>query len=213
MIAKRLNPWVARTCCTLLLLIGGWGSAVATADDDVPELSIAPADHVTYPDDRPEWLDDAPELAGDPHRWPVVTLPVATEEEADTLLEIMLPGAVASYMEEHFDRSQAVDQVDVSADWIQEALVAQRYAGTVTQGDGEQRFEAGVLLVLDASDRQNLRHRLDEVVVRKRLVGIGSVTAGLMVPLVAGTMFFGMLSRVQSGVSRSRQKRQTADAE
>lgn len=176
-------------------------------EPETPQLSVPLlADRkVVYPDDRPDWLEQASSSPifdseeSDNHyrieHRTVMTGRCPSAEAAEEVLSVECRAQVQMYANETFPEFSLVDGWKVQDDWIENRLITKRYSGTMEMEDGETFYESAAVLTFDASARAALRDQLTSPVVAHRLVGLGAVAGGVLISMVAGTIFFGALSR------------------
>src|SRR6056297_2890900 len=132
-------------------------------DETTVELSVPPAEHVTYPPDRPRWIDEtrnleASDQEGETIRLVGVSGPSPSPEIAAEMMQVMARGAIENHIQRLADRSGRsipVDAISVDADWVSGELIARRYDGVVQTGD-LQSFESACLIELDADAQDKL---------------------------------------------------------
>ena len=110
----------------------------STSSDQPAQLSVAPLDHVDYPDDRPAWLQNSEmDLATEPHKLVLVTQPCDTIEECEEELKLSQRAMVATYIK-MLAKADNYDFFEVNDEWIDEKLVSRDYTGTLQQGDTQK---------------------------------------------------------------------------
>jgi hypothetical protein len=165
---------------------------VASAVDDksgaTTALSVAPLDQPTYPEDRPAWIDQVPDLDDDPIIWPVKSLLRSSAEEAVESLQVQVNGAMAAYAEQLLG-PEAADAMGnhplVSVD-IDSFDGIDRYSGTATLGESTM-YEEAARLRLDKRYEKELKRASQERVVGNRLAAIGFIGGGSLCLLLTGT--------------------------
>ena len=169
--------------------------AAASTDSTAPaELSVAPLDHIEYPDDRPGWLENPPQLTEPTHTWVVVTPPSESPEQSEELLQVMQRAAVTSYVHRRVDPGCRADFVRVDNRWIDEQLVTQTYRGTLEQGD-QTLHEAAVQLSFSPAVQQQIQQQWHDARVQNRLRTTGFAFGGGLLLLITGACATGCLSR------------------
>ncbi|WP_182867757.1 hypothetical protein [Stieleria mannarensis] len=171
----------AASACFVVAFVASIGLAESSIESapergDEPkraELSVAPMDHVTYPDDRPAWIETEPDLQSPVHRWVVTTSGSETMELCEAELEVLKPAAVALYIKE--TTGWVCDDAMLDPQWIEDELVERRYVGTLQMGD-RTLHEIAVELTFDAEDRKRIRRAMNNSVVGERM----RATAGLL---------------------------------
>ncbi|WP_164101517.1 hypothetical protein [Candidatus Laterigemmans baculatus] len=179
-------------------------SAAKTAEPKATEprpLSVAPLNQVTYPEDRPEWVDAPPSLgsfragdlgegseAGAVDVWPVKSLLRPTAEEARESLEVQIQGAAAAYAERFLgtDRAQQLPPSVPLVPELETLPAADRYAGTATLGD-QTVYEEAARLRFDEAYRQRLAKQWQQAEVGSRLKWLGVAGGGGLVVLLSAT--------------------------
>lgn len=189
------GDWVVFAGWCLIVLVG-----TCRADDSVTsadqgngkqaptELSVAPLAFPSYPADRPHWIDQAPELGGAVHRWPVVSVPSLSPERCRENLREQTEIAIAAYASHLCDqdpRGDVVTRFHIRNAWVQAVLenAERRYLGTVETSDGEMHEEAA-LLRFDEAFQEVLHNEWRNQQVRRRLTGLGLLGGGSMALLV-----------------------------
>ncbi len=156
------------------------------------ELSVAPMHHVTYPDDRPAWIETEPDLESPIHRWVVTTSGAETMEQCEAELEVLKPAAVALYIKE--TTGWVCDDAILDEQWIEDELVDRRYVGTLKMGDRELH-EIAVELTFDADSRKRIRTAMNNSVVGERLRATAGLFALALVGLCCTGGVLGVFSR------------------
>lgn len=199
-----MNTWIRMTMA-MLATTGSVAAAdpeatAVSADETVEsqELSIAPLDHVTYPDDRPSWLEQAADLDGATgdketrHRLIVVSAPNDSPEQARDERELLARAAVITYASGLL--GLRIDDFDPMQDGQWDELVTQSYTGPVSQGD-TPRYEAAWELTFDAEDRAQLIQAGHKIEVRNRLAISAAAVAGGFVLLLGSGGVLNVLGR------------------
>lgn len=191
-----------------LVLLGLWhggASAEETASKDQPAhaLSVAPLDQPVYPEDRPQWIDDPPQLGGEGDEvWPVQSLLRATPEEARESLRVQMQGAAAAYAEQFLGDERAHLLGD-SALWhweLDEIPAHDRYSGTVKVGE-QTIYEEAVRLRFDEPYRQHMAAAWQEREVGRRLSFMGMAGGAGLCVLLAGTGLIRRMSQPGRGAA------------
>ncbi|QDV44860.1 hypothetical protein Enr13x_47310 [Stieleria neptunia] len=156
------------------------------------ELSVAPMDHVTYPDDRPGWIETEPDLQSPVHSWVVTTSGAETMEQCEAELEVLKPAAVALYIKE--TTGWLCDDAFLDQQWIEDELIDRRYLGTLKMGDREL-YEIAVELKFDADSRKRIRRAMNNSVVGERLRATAGLFALALVGLCCTGGVLGVFSR------------------
>jgi hypothetical protein len=161
------------------------------------ELRVAPMDQIRYPDDRPEWLDDQPDLEGKTHRWVALATPCDTPEASEESLELMKAIAIELYA--HALLGPLLEETGFRVDdqWIdrhREDLVAKRYSGELLQGDMTQ-YESAALLEFTPEIQGELRQQWKNQELTRRLGVLGFLGFVSTVLLGGTTAALGVISR------------------
>ncbi len=164
-----------------------------SATETTTELSVPPLDHVEYPDDRPSWLDQAPDLESRIHTWVVVTSPCDTYDECSDQLAILKRAAVSSYIRE-LTKSDQVDFYPVNDKWIESQLIVKNYQGSVTQGDLPM-VEQAVMLEFTPRNQQEIQAAWKNIQVRERLGSLGVLVFFGLVVLIGSSSLLGLIGR------------------
>ena len=176
--------------------------STAAADNDVPdvpvgeiakELSVPPLDHVEYPDDRPAWLEEAPDFDSDIHTWVVVTQPCDTDDECAEELAVLQRAAVSAYIRQ-LTGSADVDFYPVNDQWIESQLIVDSYTGTLTQSNTPM-VEHAVKLEFSRSNQQKILAAWKNIEVRQRLGGLGVLVFLGLALLIGSSSVLGIISR------------------
>ncbi|WP_168564782.1 hypothetical protein [Crateriforma spongiae] len=162
---------------------------------EVSELSVPPSEFISYPDDRPEWLADAPTHMNGVDIWPVVSVPAESAEIARQSLDVMIQTTIQMYAEQTFADMPGSESIRLQPSQVEDLLIHKRYEGVVQRGDGDERFEAAVLLTFGNEARDLMRGQLESRLVGRRLVRMGGATTAGLLALAVGTGVFGLLSR------------------
>ena len=180
----------------LLVASTAWAdqSAETPADNQLKELSVAPLDHIEYPESRPEWLADPPVTEADVFRVVVVSGPCETVEESEDELRVMQRAAVSTLVTEIANSDGRFDFYSPSDEQIERDLVKRRYAGEVMQGD-QTRYEHAVEIEFSEANQQQVHQAWRAVEVRDRLGEVGVLTLSGLTLLVCGSAVTGWVSR------------------
>ena len=177
------SPWRLGLMALLVVGVAGRGLADAPKVDApevdspaVKELSVAPLDHVVYPDSRPDWID-APDSDT---RIVVQSGPHESPEAARRHLKILVPVSIELLVERNLSSEVAGELRKLYRDDIN--FDSLRYDGTLSVG-GETRHESAVELRLkpEAMDQLMRRHRSLVVGGRTaKLVGLSLGTIAMV---------------------------------
>jgi hypothetical protein len=166
--------------------------AAPIADSSRPELSVAPLQYVTYPDDRPSWIQREPDLDSAVHTWVVTTSGCESIEQCEAELVVFKRAAVALYIKE--TTGWVCDDDFLDDRWIEDQLVARRYVGTLVKGD-DRLNEIAVELEFDAESRQRIQRAQKDCIVNDRLRATGGLFALALIGLCCTGGLLGALSR------------------
>jgi hypothetical protein len=180
----------------LLAVSTAWAeqSTETPADSRVKELSVAPLDHIEYPESRPEWLSDPPVSQSDIYRMVVVSGPCDTVEESEEELRVLQRAAVSTLVIQIARSDGRFDFYSPSDEQIERDLVKRRYSGEITQGD-QTRYEHAVEIEFSEVDQRQVREAWHAVEVRDRLGAVGLLTFSGLTLLVCGSAATGLISR------------------
>lgn len=190
-----------------LVMTTGIGFADTEMDDDTSgsdatELSIAPLDHLDFPDDRPKWIESSLEINKDEDGMisiPVVSPPQPTPEAAAEMMEVMARGAVENYIDQKANLvSEPIDskKIEVEMDWIRDELITRRYDGEVQLGEQTQ-YESACLLSLTATHQATLNRLIQNHQLMHRMGVVALFGVGGFLSLVVGSIVFGGLATRQ----------------
>jgi hypothetical protein len=183
-------------------------AVAATSERPSKPLSVAPGDSAqfTFPENRPEWLLQSPELSGQVHRWPVVTTPASRPELAREALAAQLRAAAETYIETILDDPGAASAITIDDAWIESHLsVDHQYDGQVFRGD-EVMYESAAMLLFESADRQWIEQQWQASQVGQRLVNV------IVLTILAGTLLF-FTTAGMSLVARRAERRVTETLE
>jgi hypothetical protein len=167
----------------------------ATKPTAATELSVAPSSHQEFPEERPAWVDEAPSLDGDVHRWAVTSSPCSTESLCHEGLKVSMRAAVETYIESITGDASGSEVVKVSDDWIEDRRdPSKRYLGTVKSGD-EVMYEAATVLVFDAHDQKMIMKMWRQNQVGQRLAVLGLLSGGVVSVFVGIAATLSMVTR------------------
>ena len=170
-----------------------------TPPAEPPTLSVAPIDHLTYPPERPAWVDVENDLEGKTHRWIVRTPPCDSREECDDRLAIALWAEMENYTAQLVGTTDVDGLLSIEDEEVLKQLVARRYDGTLSQGN-LPAFESVLELQIGPEFQAGLQRAWQNREVRQRLGAVGVLVTGgwLALMTVAG---------ITAGVSRHRATR------
>ncbi|MGI9470900.1 MAG: hypothetical protein ACR2NZ_05185 [Rubripirellula sp.] len=182
------------TCVMLLFLAPAAYSETESPDEDSPQqLSVAPLDHVVYPDSRPEWINQAADVSNDEARFVVVSGPCDSPEESLEELNIMQRAALATFISSVTGSGGSYDFYPLSEERMQK-FIEQSYEGQVTAGDAT-RYEHAVEMVVSAADRKQIEQAWKSLEVRDRLGALGVMVFGGLIVLMGSSAVLGMTTR------------------
>jgi hypothetical protein len=184
------------TCLLVLLL-----APVILADDSAKpvtaeksaELSIAPLDHVVYPDSRPGWVGRSVDLEGVADTIVVVSGPCESPEQSLEELQLMQRAAISTYIA-RLTETGTFEFYPITNEEIERDLVVRSYSGEVLQGD-ETHYEHAVELMFTPEKRQQILTAWKQVEVRDRLAALGVVSGLGTVLLICSSVLVGVFSR------------------
>lgn len=185
------------------LVVPATATVPAMGQDKEPAtLSVPPMDETIYPETRPSWLEDLPELEGEIAVWPVKSRLFLSQREARENLEAQVHGAVLAYAEHVLGESLAAPLAleKIGKVWqveLDEIPAKDRYQGTAQVG-GEVRHEEAVMLRFDSLYRDQLQKAWRENVLRDRMISLGIVVGGGLSTLLAATGLVQRRNRQQS---------------
>ncbi len=164
-----------------------------TSAEAVTELSVPPLDIVEYPDDRPGWLEEAPDLESNTHTWVVVTNPCESYEQSAEQLAILRRAAVSSYVQGLTQTADA-DFYPVNDKWIESQLIVKDYQGSLVQGDVPM-FEQAVMLEFTPRTQEEILAAANNLQVRQRLGKLAALVSLGLVLLIGSSSLLGIVSR------------------
>ncbi|WP_372724458.1 hypothetical protein [Novipirellula sp.] len=166
----------------------------ALATDTAAELSVAPLDQFSYPEDRPAWLNELPKLDGDLQSWVVVSSPAESREESEEERKRLQRAALIHYVQGQTDGDTSNEYLSVTDEWIENNLITDRYAGEVKQGD-TVLYENAAKLSFDKAIQREIAVAWKRVQVRDRLAATGVLVAGGLCCLVFSSFLTGLIGR------------------
>ncbi|KAA5543801.1 hypothetical protein FYK55_11545 [Roseiconus nitratireducens] len=167
-------------------------AAASESKSSRSELSVAPLDHVVYPDDRPAWVDQEPDLKSPVHTWVVVTSGCETMQQCEAELDVLQRAAVALYVKER--TGWVCDDAMLDGQWIDDELVGRRYVGDLVRGDQALK-EIAVELQFGPEQQQKILRAWKNAEVGDRLRATGAVFAMALVGLCCTGGLLGVFSR------------------
>lgn len=198
------------TCLLMLLLVPPViASDSVTEQDEVKvekdqvsdsvELSVPPLDHVTYPDDRPEWVNQAdngkPYTVIDGNKIVVVSPLCDTSNQCDELLMISARVAADQYVIDLVDFIADSSFYEFSDDEIAD-LITRQYEGMAKQGDMEM-YERAIELTFTPEKQREIRSASKNIEVDRRLHRMGGFFLGGLVMLFGGSAAIGAIGRLR----------------
>ena len=196
-------------CLLMLSLVPACYAAAATlnsSDESPKELSVAPLDHVVYPETRPSWVSDPSQSDEESLRIVVVTGPCETDDESQEELRLLRRAAVSTLVTRIAASDGRFDFFTPSDEEIASEFVTREYNGEVTQGD-QVRYEQAAQVEFSEEQQRQVREAWRNVEVRHRLGATGVVTFSSLVLLICGSAVTGMFSR------RTQQREQTSQGQ
>jgi len=195
-----MTNWLAGLLVLVLAVPAVGDSASAGQDKEMQsstELSVAPLDHVTYPQSRPDWVAEAdsaaPFTALDDSRVVVLSGLCDTRRQAEDRLNVAARVAVDQYVIERGDFFRKDDLLKFSDQEI-EQLITRRYLGTAEQGEMTMHEGAAELTFNPAVQRRIVETACNAEVGR-RLGHIGGLLSGAIVALLGSTVVVSALSK------------------
>ena len=165
----------------------------AGKDESPQQLSVAPLDHVEYPEARPDWINQETDVSEEEARFVVLSGPCDTPEESLEELAIMQRAALATFIVGVTDSGGVSDFYPLSDGRI-EGYVHRSYEGEVTSGD-VIRYEHAVEMVIDDKERKRMEQAWQNVEVRDRLGALGVMIVGGLAVLMSSSAVLGMTTR------------------
>jgi hypothetical protein len=172
---------------------------IVETDSTVP-LSVPPLDHVDYPPDRPNWIEEHQQptggVDGSDLLISVSSGPAATPEIATEMMEVMARGAVENFLHQQAEtlpEAIPVEQIEVDMDWVRRELISRRYDGALS-GSESTRYESACLLRIDSVDQQTLHQMIQNLRLQHRLGLVGVVAIICLLGLLSGSIMFGWLA-------------------
>ena len=191
-------PMKTSSAYLLLLTLVPAGYVVAAGIDSTAvspkELSVAPLDHVEYPESRPQWVTDRPVSDGELFRAVIVSGPCESVEESLEELKLMQRAAISSMVIQIAQSDGRFDFFSPSDEVIAQDFVTRSYQGEVTQG-AQTRYEHAVEVAFTESQQQQVKQAWKDLEVRDRLGALGVVTFSGLVLLICGSAMTGLVSR------------------
>ncbi len=188
--------------CFLILLLTPSALADTTVDADsadrAAELSVAPLDHVTYPEDRPEWVSNAdngnPFTVVDGNKVIVVSRLCETPTQCEELLMISAKVAADSFVINLVDFAVASDFYEFSDEEIKD-LITNDYKGTALQGDVTM-YQQSLELTFTPEKQREIKQAFGNIEVDRRLRGMGGFLIGGLVALFGSSAVIGTMGRL-----------------
>lgn len=183
-------------CMWLLTLIPAscLAAAALSQENGVKELSVAPLDHIEYPESRPAWVSDSPQTDGKSFRAVVVGSPSDSPEESQEALRWMQRAVVADMVSQIAQSDGRSDFYPLSDEEIERNLVTRQYVGEVTQGN-RTRYEHAVEIEFLKAEQGRVRKAWQQVEVRHRLRWLGVATLSGLTLLIGSSVLTGFASR------------------
>ena len=184
------------TCVMLIFLApAAYSDTQPTAvDDESPQqLSVAPLDHIEYPESRPEWIKQSTEVSQKEAKFVVVSGPCDSPEESLEELGIMQQAALQTFVSSVADSGGIYDFYPLSDEQI-EGYVKRSYEGEVTSGS-TVRYEHAVEMVIDDKERKRIEQAWKNLEVRDRLGALGVMVVGGLVVVMGSSAVLGMTTR------------------
>ncbi len=164
------------------------------------ELSVAPSSHREFPEERPSWVDEAPSMTGDIHRWPVTSSPCSAESLCGEGLKVSMRAAVETYVESITGDETSSNVVTLTDEWIENRRdKSKQYLGTVKNGD-EVMYEAATVLIFDTDDQKLIKRLWRQSQVSQRLAVLGILSGGVV------SVFVGIAATLSIVTRRAEQR-------
>lgn len=174
------------------------GAQAASPTDEAARgparLSVAPIDHLQYPEDRPGWIEAGHDLESSTHRWIVRTEPSDSPEAAQDRLAVALSAGLETYVAQLLGSSDVAGILPADDKQVLEQLIARRYEGRLTRG-GEPAYEAALELQITPEVRHRVHEAWKNRQVRSRLGALGVLVGGGLALLTFGAVVAGGISR------------------
>jgi len=177
------------------------GQASGTQSSEQPkgnvsprQLSVAPLDHIEYPESRPGWVSILPNSEGETFRTVIVAGPCETPEECLEERRLMQRAAVAALVGQLVGTEGSVDFYSPGDAEIERDLMVREYSGEVTQGD-QVRYEQAVEIEFSSETQARIREAWNNHEVGRRLRWLGAATGSGLVVLMIGSVLTGRFSR------------------
>ena len=201
------------TILTVTLVLFGLMSDQAWADgdeskaeDSPQQLSVAPMDHIVYPEDRPAWVSDPLKQQGGEATFVVVSGPCDSPEESLRELNLMRRAALSTYVSRITSSFEAIEFYDISDERIDRDFVKRRYSGEITVG-GTSQYEDAVEIRVTEFERKLILDAWQNLEVYRRLEVLGVTMLGGLAVLVVSSTAIGVVARRQD---RKQQLSQTS---
>lgn len=170
------------------------------------ELSVAPLDHVTYPDSRPDWITAAGDASAaeallDDQRVVVRSGLCDTRAQAQDRLSVAARVAVEQRIVDWGDFRCDPGAVTFSDEEIDQ-MITRRYFGTAEQG-GLTMHEGAAELTFHPAIRQRIGETARNAEVGRRLSRVGGLLSVAVIGLLGSTVVVSGLSKRQRRTDRS----------
>ena len=193
----RFSLLLLMLCVPTGVLVAATAQSDAQAEqpsDSPKELSVAPLDHVEYPESRPTWVSDFAEPEQGAYRMVVVSGPADSVEESQDELRVLQRAAVTTLISQIVPSDGHADFYSPSDEEIEQHLVVRQYAGEVKQGD-QTRYEHAAELMISESLEQQVRRAWQNDRVQHRLGAVGLFGVAGLGLLSCGLAVTGTISR------------------
>jgi hypothetical protein len=175
-------------------------------EDSPKQLSVAPMDHIVYPDDRPTWVSDPVKQQDNEATFVVVSGPCDTPEESLRELNLMRRAALSTYISRITNYFGIKEFYDISDERIDQDFVMRRYSGEIIVG-GTSQYEDAVEIRVTESERKLILDAWQNIEVFRRLQALGVAMFGGLAVLVVSSTAIGVVARRQD---RKQQPSQTS---
>ncbi len=153
------------------------GTTKAETKSETPHpLSVPPLEEEMrkYPENRPEWIGQAPDLEGLVHRWPICSIPSLNDTNADQDLLEQARAAVRAYIRDQVPdcRPLVMDTFSMNDNRIRALMdPGNTYRGKVTIDDQEW-YEVATQLVFNPEFRDEVKRLNQQAFVGDRMRGL-----------------------------------------
>jgi hypothetical protein len=168
--------------------------ASVTDDQDPQKLSVAPLDHIVYPESRPGWISDPVKQQGDEVTFVVVSGPCETSEESKREVKLMLRATLSTFIQNVTGSFGMDDFYQISDQRIDKDLTQRHYSGELMVG-GNAQYEDAVEIRISKVERDRILNAWKNIEVVQRVKKLGVVAFGGFITLVVSSSAFGVAVR------------------